>query len=709
MLLDKLKGKSEKEPVFLERETREVAQLSSESYRWLGPRYAWYNKIRTADKNALHLLGGKHLEEQMEATRSALTLVTKTLNANLILAYNSTLTALEKADPVPENLPAKIDMENRSNPPNVSGAQDALILSYMPLRFLNLAKALRDKGQGIDHYAEGLVKKMFFKVIAFYCDPANWDVERLAYFINDLPEEADLATINTRLSPLKTELELFAGNYLMFKFGQPPVVPGQKNLGEAVEDVGPLTPKEMVRDLYMQSFIIQGIDAFLFRYYLTLLSRMKNPRGFRVLSSIFAPVLAKSEEIKVRFQASWAIERDKTRLRDLFQEFYKEEEAKPPTKVVKGKKGNEKRINYTQHLQVHTSFHRASRLNEKQTKIWQSFLMAQVSGNFTQPRSKHMLLEIMAMLVRTEQFVLDGKLTVVNLLRNYADGQEKMGLKQVADKKRIVSETARKKKLSAIKFKTMKQFDMVKTIEDEAIEIQTKGDADVERLAQAVEQRKEAMMARSEKLETTAQEEGANNLGHTAASIFKVADQAKPEEAIRPLFLQFLLKHIQEENDSGYHQYYKNLYSAIPGLYPTEKIVLRKALATRIELGDNDMVVTEEELHAYQEQITTLKTDIAMAFPGLLDQRLREGAVNTTLNRILEIGIEPKSLRLILSLPVNEPNKPPAKIPQPAVAQMMKLNQLMHPFAEIDLILENVAENTPAAKKLNLNRLSKAT
>ena len=72
MALFKKKAETEEEvPPLLEREGRALRHAGMEAYRWLGSRYLWYRKIRTAKPNALPFMG-KNLEEKMQATRSAL-------------------------------------------------------------------------------------------------------------------------------------------------------------------------------------------------------------------------------------------------------------------------------------------------------------------------------------------------------------------------------------------------------------------------------------------------------------------------------------------------------------------------------------------------------------------------------------------------------------------------------------------------------------
>ena len=138
------KNDSDEQPAFMEREGRIIAQLNQEAHQWLGARYAWYNKVRTAKKGGLKIFKDPSLEEQMEATRSALTLTTTTMNNSLMMGFNAIIDQVKnrKAEPDPEEWPAKLEGD-RTHPPTLTPSQDATIIAWMPLKFLNLAKPVQ--------------------------------------------------------------------------------------------------------------------------------------------------------------------------------------------------------------------------------------------------------------------------------------------------------------------------------------------------------------------------------------------------------------------------------------------------------------------------------------------------------------------------------------------------------------------------------------
>jgi hypothetical protein len=694
-------------PPFLQKEAQFVTHLNKQAYDWLGPRYRYFHKIRTA-KEGFNLFGGVNLEELMEATRSAINIVIKTLNAGLISAYNGLIDQVTNSGTAPENWPAKIDMPDRSNPPNVSEVQDAVILNFMPVKFLNLAKMVRDKGKGLDLYSEGIVKKLYFKVIGYYSDPSHWDPERLAYFLATLAPDAPVLDVNNRLGTLKTELELFASSYTLFKFGRSPRTAVDASTKNTLEDSLELTPDEMVHDLYFQQFIVVGLENFLFRYYLTVLGATTNPRALRSISAVFEPALAKATEQRVQFQASFLTEREKIRIRGPFSQFSAEFDAKPPLEDVEEKGRPVRHINYSLKLLELTAFARAAPLSDVAARVWAGFLKHGALEKFHAGTGFPLMLEVLNTLVKMAKLEIDAKLKAAQTLRAFADEREKQELRQVQLKKKQITEAKRKKITQSRKFKSMDQKDLAATIAQEAETLEQEGLKEIEAMEQTFVNRRESILARAAQYDEAAQ--GGNILqaaAQSAGAVYAVTGMLDKEGHFQNELVGYLLAQIQE--GEGYAQdLYRHLFIAMPSLYPTQKILLRKALESKIQLAPDEMIVTEEEQKAYDQQIVTRQTELNVEAPGVLNMRMQHGQIRASVEDMLKLGLTIPSLRLVLQMPLNAPNKPAQRLP-PAIAQkIVGLNALMHPFPAVDLVLQNVEESASAVKRLNFNRLGKA-
>ncbi|HKI97748.1 MAG TPA: hypothetical protein VKB51_04665 [bacterium] len=692
-------------PPLLEREARLIAHLNKEAYGWLGKRYEWYNKIRTAKKGGFKLFSDASLEEQMEATRSALNLVSKTLNGSLGTAYNGVIDAVHNSGTAPEGWPGKQEGD-RTDPPPLTEQQDAVILGWMPLKFFNLARPVRDKGKGLDFYSDGLIKKLYFKVIAYFCDPYNWDPARLGYFLTGLEPDADLSTVQGKLGSLRTEVELLSNSLQLFKFGRVARRPeaGQKN---AIDELFQISDEELLQDLYFQSLLYSGLEHFVVRYYLVLLGATTNIRALHQLSQIFHPLLAKVVELHLRFQTSFATERDKIRLRKEFLEYYKAREALPPVETIQEKGREVRRINYNHRLIEMHAYSRHHEFGERQAQVWAAYLKREVLGHLESTRGQALLLEVLNTLVEDTQAAMEGKVRAAKDLRDFADEQEKLGRLQIAQKKKALDEAKRNKRLAMGKFRSQEQMNMVDTIQKELEVLEAQGQEQLAQMEQAIAKRREQQLARVEQLELAAKTDREKNQGKNAAALYALARRLDADRALRSGLVAYLVHHVQEGYGESMPLLYKNLFSIFGDLAPTEKMMLRSAVAQKIPLQPEELQVSEEELQSYQQQILARKTELSMELPGILDQRLALGPVKAKVQDLLDMGLNAISLRLLFNLPFAAPNKPANKLPGEAVKKLLLLNQLTHPLPEHDIILPNVEATAPVMKRVNFNRLQK--
>ncbi|MDH4225577.1 MAG: hypothetical protein OEW12_08020 [Deltaproteobacteria bacterium] len=685
-----------------------MAQLNKESYGWLGSNFLHYNKIRTAQKGQSHFFEGAQLEEQMEATRSALTFVTRALSNNLILAYNSLIDSVKNAGQAPPDWPSRIDVPDRNNPPNLTNEQDALIIAWMPLKFFNLSRTVREKGKGIETYADGVIKKLYFKVLGYYCDPSHWDPNRMGYFLNGIPEDATLPDINAKLSTLKSEVEAFAASYQMLRFGKTPRAGADPSAANTLEDMFEVSKEEMAMDLYFQNFLVSGMDAFIFRYYMTLVSYTQNSRAIRAISQIFESALSRTTNIRITFQSSLSMEREKIRVRKEYQELFQKLAELPMVEEVPVKGGMARKINYSLKLLDVMAFPRSSALTPRQAQPWKEWLTTHVLSNPESPHSYALLVEAMNMLVHSTQFDVEGKLQVVRALREFADMQEKQGNRQMSLMRQKFAADKTKKQREVSKFKRMEQSQVVDTVKEEMETAEYDAKMELEKMGLMIAQRKESQLKRAAELEASALKDGQQNLGKNAASVYQLISGLDPENKLRIGYVGHLLRQIQNDNDMQYLNFYKHLFGMMHDLSPTEKVVLRKAVESKISLQPDEMVLSQEEIAQFQNQVNTAITELNMEMPGILDQKMIQGQVRASVEQLLKVGLTGTSFRLLLMLPFNAPNKPPAKIP-PAIAQkLLRVNQLMNPFPVEDIIFTNVDPAQPVIKRLNFNRLSKS-
>src|SRR5574341_1595800 len=204
-----------------------------------------------------------------------------------------------------------------------------------------------------------------------------------------------------------------------------------------------------------------------------------------------------------------------------------------------------------------------------------------------------------------------------------------------------------------------------------------------------------------------AKEEGEQNTGRASGNIYRLAVAGDADRSLRTGLLAYLSRHIQEEKDASYQPLYRFLFGVLSDLSPVEKMTLRKVVAARRALGEGDLAVPEDDVRQYQQEIVTAKTELNMESPGLLESKLVHGQFQVKVSHLLDLGLTPASLDVLLTLPVSAPGKPAAALAPEVVAKLKALNQMMHPIAEHDVLLANVEADAPAAKRINFSRLAK--
>ncbi len=687
-------------------ETAAVSALDREAHHWLGPHYRWYHEVRNAKRGEFHLFGGENLEEQLLATRSALGSVTAALNAGLVTAFNSVVDTAAKAEHGPGEWPTKIDMPDRNAPPATSAAEDTLVVAYAPLKFLGLAKTIRDKGKGLPFYSDGLIKKLWFKVIGFYSDAARWQDGRLGHLVASVAADAQLADVQSRLAPLKADVDQLLSTVQVFRFGGARLGPGggEKN---TTEELYNFSDTELATELYLQSLVLHGLEQFLFRYYVTLLGAATGSRVIRHLTHIFLPLQSRVEETRLQFQTSFATERDKIRLRAGFQAFYKEQEARTGAEGEAPAAEGEQ-FPHASHRRVdHIALARSAKLSEAQAHAWGEALKTYVLDRAEEERGCAFLVEVLNALVNSTRLAAEGRVKVAKQLREFAFNQEKLGLAQIRARKRKVDEQKKVILRRASRFKAEKQPEAAAAYEAQAAKFEQEAAVVFANMQQAVDKRRDGLLARVQQMEVQAKEEGETNTGRSAATLYELLARMDSEHKVRGHLLPYLSQLIQEEKDDTYHTLYRFLFGVLTDLTPTEKMTFRKLVASRMKLEDHELHVSEEELKNYEQVVLTHKTELMMETPGLLDYKLVQGTVQLKLEQMLKLGLTGQSLLLLLQLPMHPPNNPAAKLPTPVVRKVLQLNHLMHPLPEHDLTLPNLEPDTPLVKRINFNRLAK--
>ncbi len=305
----------------------------------LGAKWIYYRKIKRGDKG-FNVFKEKSLMEQMKATRSALRFTTKTARKLYRAAYQECVKEIKDNTDLKEGFPKLPEIIEGQDTPSLTSEFDAVIISWTPIKFLTPAELIRSKGKATQRHSEGLIAKLFFKVVGYYADPRNWENGKLTLYLRKINKQSTHQEIVAALEPLKNDLRKFSDSYELFKFGKGTLSKDIAQDADAFDDaMGVESFESQVKSLYWYNTIHRAMELFLFRYYLTLLTATASTDAVRYIASIFEPVLAKSIENKNMFLGSFEIDRTKKEFRLPYQQLVQQKLKEPFKKMIKTKEG----------------------------------------------------------------------------------------------------------------------------------------------------------------------------------------------------------------------------------------------------------------------------------------------------------------------------------------------------------------------------------
>ena len=301
----------------------------------LGAKWVYYRKIKHAGEG-FKLFREKSLMEQMKATQAALKFTSKHAKKTYRNTYKNTLNDIKKFTVFKtQDFPELPEVPMGEDPPALEAEHDEVILTWTPIKFLLPARTIREKGIATQPHSEGLVAKLFFKLVGFYASTENWDKEKLTIYLRKLDLNSSYSEVTTALAPLKDDLLKFSELYVPFKFGKASISKDKTSDANAFEDDLGEGFEDQLRTLYWYHFIYWGMEIFLLRYYLLLVSSTSSKAAIRALSQIFKPAIFKAIENHIIFETSLETEASKKQFRRPYREYRRKRQNEPKKKKVK--------------------------------------------------------------------------------------------------------------------------------------------------------------------------------------------------------------------------------------------------------------------------------------------------------------------------------------------------------------------------------------
>ena len=325
--------------------TEKMYLLKLMAQQLLGAQWTYYEKIKNTE-GSFAFLKEKSLMQQMKATQSALKFTSKTAAKLYANTYQTTLKEIKTYTGISTGFPELTETEedNQTNGDHsnrfLKSEIDAVVIPWTPIKFFLPARTLRDKGMATQRHTESLIAKLYYKVVGYYADPNNWEKGKLIFYLREIHKESTSSEIIKILEPLKKDLALFLEVYQPFKFGKTSLSKDVVQDADSFDDaMGVESFESQVNTLYWYEYIYRGMEMFLFRYFLTLVTATTSELTINYLTTLFNPVLALAIEIKNTFLGSLETDHSKKKFRKPFLKLKAEKAKEPIGKKLKTKQG----------------------------------------------------------------------------------------------------------------------------------------------------------------------------------------------------------------------------------------------------------------------------------------------------------------------------------------------------------------------------------
>lgn len=705
--------------------------LKQMSHHMLGAKWKYYHKIKSGGEG-LSIFKEKTLMEQMKATQSALRFTSKSAKKSYRTVYQSCIndiavnTGIKK-----DNFPVLPEAENGKEPPSLTSQFDEVIISWTPLKFFLPAKQIRDKGKATQRHTEGLVAKLFFKVAAYYAIPDNWNKEKLSIYTRRIEEGASYQEIVSFMEPLKTDLNQFVEAYEPFLFGQATLTKGAEQEGDSFDDAMAVESFEsQVRTLYWYNVIYLGVELFLFRYFLTLITSCRNTQAIRYLSIIFESAFEKVIDSRSIFLGSFETDRSKKKFREPFEEYKIKRLDDPRSTKLKTRNGVYETYVYNLKLleELAVSFEINSPPDDKSQ--WADFIRYNFL-NLTPPLTdsvrtdideildenplpaiplnarEYAFMQLLATTVKCTRLRRKARHKILERFKKRVLTNKEFAEKQIAEIKKRGEKTLRNLQSKAAKIKRLKQTEASEAFDNDVESFKKKLD---ERCLAIQQDANRELIAQKERLQAVFREiseEDSISAGTSGNYIYQSFEQIDVKGDFTSEFLKYTIENVQNDYSKELEPFYENIFEILnPSIQ--EKIVIIQALKkSGGEKSFNLTLAPEEELE-FENMISNMKLQIEKSMPDVLKSKLIFLSLAFPVEDVFRISINNQSLKRLLRLKVALPKSgKQTHLPSETAKAILVLNMVINPVPANNLIMAGKENEQDPQKAINSALLNK--
>ncbi|MBU2515471.1 hypothetical protein KJ966_29495 [bacterium] len=681
--------------------SEKVYILKMIAHQMLGSKWVYFRKIKHAGEG-FKLFREKSLMEQMKATQAALKFTSKHTRKKYRTIYKESLKDIKiNAGARNEIFPPSPEYEEGKQVPSLTSEHDEVLITWTPIKFMLPIKTIREKGIATQRHSEGLVAKLLFKVVGYYAASENWDEERLTFYLRKIESDSSYQDVSAALSPLKNDLQQFTEAYEPFKFGKASLSK-DKTTDEGVFDdtFGIETFEDELRTLYWYHFIYWGMELFLFRYYLILVTSTECKQAIRYLTQIFEPALLKAIENKIVFQGSFETDRAKKKYRMPYRKYQQDRANEPPVKKIKTQNGLFESYTYNLPMLEDDSIDFKIEKIPASESEWANFIKFKILNASSYKRVKeenvpqeipfemteYALMHICKCMVSCTQFERRARHKILERFKKRLETDKELIIKRVNEVKDRGEKQINLMERKVTKLRRMKQIDAaevyLRDIENHKKKIQEKS-IEIQESAQL------EMTMQRRRLQTLFQElsqEKDIDEGRSARIFLTLIKDLTPQGDFIHDFIKQVSNYIRMEYETEMEPFYKNMFTI---LNPStqEKVILIQSLEKSGGVDAVKLSLTDDEKEKTQNMINLLKAKIKGGMPDIFNCKIIFLTSLIPIEDLFKLSIDNKSLKVLLSLKVTSPkNAKPTHLQEVIVKALMVLNLVTNPVPRHNII-----------------------
>ncbi|NQU66200.1 MAG: hypothetical protein HQ517_18220 [SAR324 cluster bacterium] len=691
--------------------------LRKTAYRYLGPKWQLFKNIK---QGKLRLLRGKNkvYTEYIKTTKAALRNISKVARKAYYEVYQSSLEEIvANTSLYPKDLPEIREIENETDIPSLTAEQDATIISWTPIKFMLPVTQIRKLRRASLNYCENLSAMLIFKVVAYYAVPENWEIEKLVVILNRTSSSSTYEEIVQVLEPFKNDLQTFVSAIEPFKFGQEASSETQSNVEERfLNTIGENSVKSQVNALFWYDFIYEALELFLFRYFITLVTAAKSPKAIQYLSSLLEPVLSKTIDCRVFHLGILEVDDSKRSLRLPFEKYKREMNQLQLRQIIETNRGAFETYFYHSKLLQKTAIKFDIMEKPRIESEWGQFVAVNILGLAHTTKQinaedapgeetrEYALMQILSTMAVCNQYRKSARYKVLGRFKE----QVILEVKRTG----ILTKKTRKEAEAKICQMEQKISDMSSKKDKHAISAKAgliSYKSKIDKKCESIKQNMKAELnTRKLRLKEYFGQLGRMNLVNTGIAsiiIFKMTEEIDPNGSFVKEFIRFVIQNIQDDFSKSLTPFYENVFDILqPSVH--EKVAIIQSLQKSGVTDAFGLTLDEQEAEQFRKLVEMIRDKIVRIIPDILVSHLLFSSIQVPLEKLLKVGIDNRSLQLMLSLRLSSPvQRNPYSLPLKMVKQILFLNTIQHSVPKYYLIKEGCENETDPLKAINTKLL----